>query len=657
MPERCRCRHRRGLRGRFRALFVAVVLGPLIALSATAEKLDHRTDSSGGAQRPAQPRILFLASYHPSFPSFRPQLEGLEKGLEENGLKPASYILDVEFMDSKRFDVSDRERLVENDLFEKFRRLKPYNLLVVADDNALRFAISRQDTLFAGMNIVFMSVNNIRLALAQNDNPRIVGVIEKRSVGETLALARKLFGNSGPIHTLSDNTRTGRINQRLLEELLEKRTDLGPVRIHSLNDYTYDGMFELLRRIPPTEPLMLGNPSRDYTGQSLELNEFLVRVRKVFLGPILVTQYHGFGLGALGGRIVSHFEQGRAAASLAARILNGESPKNLRVITDSPNVYMFDHRELDRLGITTDLLPDDAIILNRPTSILDDYAHWVIGGAAAILLQLALIMSLLKALALRRKSAAALKEAAKLAQAANHAKSAFLSNMSHELRTPLNSIIGFSNLMSKQVLGPMNKEKYLEFAGDIKESGRHLLNLVNGILDLSKIEVGKMSMAETRFSIDRLVSDCLTVVEPLADAARVELFRDLLPGISVTGDETKIKQVLINVLSNAIKFTGPGGRITVSTGFDDRDRFRISVQDTGIGMTEDEIATAMTVFGQVENHLTKTREGTGLGLPLARRLTELHDGQLDVASKKGEGTTVSVVLPAHRIVPQAMRAA
>jgi len=611
----------------------------------------------GSSQQASQPRILFLSSYHPSFPSFQPQLDGIRKGLEENGLPSGRYVLDVEFMDSKRFDYAEREADVEESLYKKFIHLKPYDVLIVADDNALRFAISRKDTLFARMQIVFLGVNNIKLAMAQNDDPRIVGVIEKRSADDTLELARRLFPKSGPITVIADDTRTGRLNRLQVERMLEKRPEIGHVDFLSLGKHTYDSLFERLRTLPAETPVYISNPSRDYMGHSLEFNEFLGRLRQVFNGPLFVTQDHGIGQGVLGGKIVSHFEQGRAAASLAARILNGSAPSALRVISESPNVYRFDFGELERLGIPLDKLPPNSIVANRPSSILDEHANWVFGAAAACAIQLSLILFLMKILALRRRAARELREAADLAEAANHAKSAFLSNMSHELRTPLNSIIGFSDLIRNQVMGPIANVKYLEFAGDINSSGLHLLNLVNGILDLSKIEVGKMTLSENKIDIGNLVADCLTIVDPLAKAAGVAIHRDILPDIRLRADETKIKQILINLLSNAVKFTEPGGRITLSSGFDIAGRFQIKVRDTGIGMTEDEIAISMTVFGQVEDHLTKTREGTGLGLPLARKLTELHDGQLVITSKKSEGTVVTVSLPGNRVAPREVRAA
>lgn len=594
------------------------------------------------------PRILLLASYHPAFPSFMPQIRGLQAGFEENGLAKGSYVLDVEFMDTKRFPVPEREQVVERDLTAKMAVLKPYDLIVTADDDALRFAIDRQNTLFAGTGIVFLGVNNIQLALAQNDNPRIVGVIEKRSVSETLLLARRLFPRAPAIHVITDGTRTGRINNRQLEKVLREHRQIGPVKIHSLGDQSYASLFAALKSLPSTTPLYLGNPSRDSTGQSLEFNEFYARLKEVFKGPVFVTQNHGIGLGTLGGKIVSHFEQGRAAAGLAARILRGEPAGTLRVIAESPNVYTFDYEQLRHFGIAIEQLPPQSELINRPRSIFDDYAHWVLGATAVLLIQLFLILALMKLLDRRREAAAALRDAADRAQAANHAKSAFLANMSHEFRTPLNSIIGFSDLIKNEIMGPLENGKYKEFATDINNSGEHLLKLVNGILDLSKIEVGQMSLMETTMDSRLLALDCIKVVEPLAAAARIELEYDLMPAVRLIADETKIKQVLINLLGNAIKFTPPLGTVHLKTGFDDQGGFQMIVQDTGIGMTPDEIEVSLSLFGQVEDHLTKTREGTGLGLPLANKLVELHGGILTVESEKHIGTTVTVTLPASR---------
>lgn len=611
-----------------------------------------------GAAAREQMRVLYISSYHPAFPTFFDQIAGFKEGLKQKGFDESQYLLDIEFLDSKRFPVREREKALEKDLTTKLARLKPYDLLVTADDNALRFAIARQDSLFAGLTIIFLGVNNSKLAADQNSNIRIVGVVEKRSVGETLQLANRLFPKADAIHIITDgNSSTSRANDRALQKAL-KETDLeGQIKIHALADQSYDALFTALGRLSPSTPLFINGMFRDAAGRRLEFSEFLVRLRQSFNGPVFVTQTHGIGDGVFGGRLVSHFEQGRTAAGLAAKILNGQPAGTLRVVTESPNLYIFDDAQLKRFGIISQQLPPQSVIKNRPKSILDDYADWVVGGAAALLVQLILILALVKILDRRREGAIALRDAADLAQAANQAKSAFLSNMSHELRTPLNSIIGFSDLIQSEVMGPLENAKYKEFAGDINNSGEHLLKLVNGILDLSKIEVGEMSLYETKMDTGLLAMDCLRIIRPLAEAASIDLRHDLTPDLLLTADETMVRQILINLLGNAVKFTTPGGSVRLSTGFNVAGRFQFTVTDTGIGMSDEDIEVALSVFGQVEDHLTKTRQGTGLGLPLAKKLVELHGGAMTIKSKKGAGTTITVTLPGTRISPREVKAA
>jgi signal transduction histidine kinase len=236
------------------------------------------------------------------------------------------------------------------------------------------------------------------------------------------------------------------------------------------------------------------------------------------------------------------------------------------------------------------------------------------------------------------------------AAAASLAKSQFLAQMSHELRTPLHAVIGFSELISQHVAPLPSSGKIAGFAADIMKSGRHLLELINSILDLSKVESGTASLTEEIVPLGEVIQDSLTTIRGQALEAGIETGAHLPPELPrVRGDTTKLRQVFINLLSNAVKFTPRGGSVTVSGRREPDGGFAAVVADTGIGMTEAEIAIAMEPFGQVENSLSRSFEGTGLGLPLARRLTELHGGRLIVRSVKGGGTTVEIVLPASRI--------
>jgi signal transduction histidine kinase len=233
------------------------------------------------------------------------------------------------------------------------------------------------------------------------------------------------------------------------------------------------------------------------------------------------------------------------------------------------------------------------------------------------------------------------------AEAANVAKSTFLANMSHELRTPLNAIIGFSEVIRDQAMGPVGLERYSGYAADIAHAGQHLLGIINDVLDISRIEAGKLDMATAAVEVAGTIADSIRAVTPQAERKRlvITLVEPIRP-IVVVADEQKLRQVLTNLLSNAVKFTPEGGRVTVSSVQQADGGVRLSVVDTGIGMDQDEIGLALQPFRQLENALTKSHEGTGLGLPLAKRLVELHGGRLEIESARGQGTVVHVLLPA-----------
>ncbi|MEQ9642934.1 MAG: ATP-binding protein [Alphaproteobacteria bacterium] len=246
---------------------------------------------------------------------------------------------------------------------------------------------------------------------------------------------------------------------------------------------------------------------------------------------------------------------------------------------------------------------------------------------------------------------AALKAARDEAQSANRAKSEFLAMMSHELRTPLNAIIGFSEVIRDQLFGSGAADRYQDYAGDIHASATHLLDLLNDILDLSKLEAGKVELHEEPCDIALTVEGALRLVRDRAEQGEVTLAVDGLDGLPpVIVDERRIKQVFLNLLSNAVKFTPQGGRVDIAGALDETGALVVTVVDTGIGIADADIPRALAPFGQIDSELARRYEGTGLGLPLTRSLLELHDGELRIDSQVGNGTRMSVVLPASRIV-------
>jgi two-component system cell cycle sensor histidine kinase PleC len=216
--------------------------------------------------------------------------------------------------------------------------------------------------------------------------------------------------------------------------------------------------------------------------------------------------------------------------------------------------------------------------------------------------------------------------------------------MSHELRTPLNAIIGFSEIMESGMFGPLGAEKYHEYCRDIRDSGQYLLDVINDILDMSKIEAGRIRLDLEETELDRILADAMRFISTRAQEKRLALLAEISPGIRLKVDRRAVKQILLNLLSNAVKFTPEGGRITVrgrATG----ETVMIAIEDTGIGIPADALKNLGRPFEQVESQFTKSHQGSGLGLAIAKSLVELHSGAMRIRSTLGVGTIVGVRLP------------
>jgi len=237
------------------------------------------------------------------------------------------------------------------------------------------------------------------------------------------------------------------------------------------------------------------------------------------------------------------------------------------------------------------------------------------------------------------------------AEIANRTKTEFLANMSHELRSPLNSVLGLAEIMKDELFGPLGSDRYRGYADDVYQSAKHLLDVITDILDISKIEAGKLSLHEGETDISNVIDTCVRLMYPRSSQAKIALTTDIAPGLpKVYADSRKAKQILLNLLSNAVKFTGKGGKVMVSARLNEDGELCLAVGDTGIGIEKKDIKKALSPFTQIDSSLSRKYEGTGLGLPISKALIELHGGRLEIESELGAGTTVTVVFPASRVV-------
>lgn len=326
------------------------------------------------------------------------------------------------------------------------------------------------------------------------------------------------------------------------------------------------------------------------------------------------------------------------------------SSVNPRNVTEGRDRSIVVQNVLRDLPITIVVAKPETAALREWKSIALLQANEAIVFSAIILIAISIVYRILR---MQERLIAELADAREQAQAASSYKSTFLANMSHELRTPLNAIIGFSEIINKEILGKISQPKYVEYSSDIHSAGSHLLELINEILDFSKIESGKLELSESVVDLHHVIERSIRLLRERADSKDVKItYHEPREVIAIKCDELRMRQVLLNLMANAIKFTPNGG--TVSIDVDATvNGISVAISDTGVGMTEEEVAQALQPFVQIKRLSLSKGEGTGLGLPIAIRLVELHGGLLKIQSKLAVGTTAQIRLPKWRVVGSA----
>lgn len=344
-------------------------------------------------------KVLLINSYHPAFPTFYNQIEGIKSVFDT-----ANIELDVEFMDSKRFIDEENTYLFKNYLSYKLKNTSPFDAIIASDDNALIFVLENQDSLFRNIPIIFCSVNDINNALNQNHNPIITGVVEAVSMKETLALMLNLFPDADTLYAIVDKAPSGQGDLRTFFSHQDHFKKVKFIEL-SLANKTFQEFETELQHITPNNPVLLLSAYCDKNNKPVSFYESLRLIKTNLKAPLFHLWYHGMGKGILGGKLISHFEQGKKAAQIVCRIFSGEDISSIQVLNDSPNIYAFDYNELQKFNIDKTQLPESSTIINVPQSFYTKHKK-LISGILVLIAFLVSFVILLSFNIMNRKKAA-----------------------------------------------------------------------------------------------------------------------------------------------------------------------------------------------------------------------------------------------------------
>lgn len=320
----------------------------------------------------SQKTILFISSYHPGFPTFFPQIKGLR-----DILAPASIKFDIEFMDAKRFFSEEDQQIFYDSLRKKLHQLPRYDLVLTGDDAALHFIDKHRQELFPDQPIVFFGLNDIPYALSFDADPQITGVVEQISIIDTVHVMQKWFCKQSPFMLITDVTESGQAN---LLQFQQEMAALGidQYKLFSLSDYRFDELNEHLRQLETPCAILPLSLYRDYTGNTQEFEESFQDIRRSTSAPIFHLWYHGMGSGVLGGKLVSHRQQAKTAATIALQLLQGKVTPTLPILRASPNMFVFDYNEMQRHGLRIEDLPKHSRVINKPDPLHRRYRMYML---------------------------------------------------------------------------------------------------------------------------------------------------------------------------------------------------------------------------------------------------------------------------------------
>ncbi|MEN8076162.1 ABC transporter substrate binding protein [Clostridioides difficile] len=578
--------------------------------------------------------ILFISSYNSYFISFDDQVKGIKAGFNND------INLRVEYMDSKVLENKESEENFYNLLKYSFESYEKFDAIIAGDDYALKFCLKYRNDLFTGIPISFLGIQKDPIIKEAFQYELVSGVKEVESIEENIELIKKFHPNVKKIFFLNNS------GDSFYEEITKKYDELTFNKIIT-EDLSISMFREVISNLDNTSAIISLYPNDFKYGEWLsttDVNELIKSVNYEI--PIYSVLSYGMDSGSIGGKLISHFNQGKMAAEIALRLLNGENPIDIYIGDDSANEYIFDYKELNRFDINRGDIPKNSIIINDPINVIKEYKELVIGIGLTFIALLILIIFLIKYICYKRKYEKQIIIAMNKSEEANKLKTHFISNISHELKTPINVILSAVQLMELTSLkSELNYNKY----SVIKENCYRLTRLLNNIIDIQKVELNDIRLNLENINIVNLIEELVLSIVPYAESKNINLIFDTNEEEIITKiDINKIERAILNLISNAIKFSNDDGNVFISLDFEET-KFKIIIEDDGIGIHEKDISRVFDRFTQVDNSLTRNNEGSGIGLSIVKSFIQLHNGKITVESKVNEGTKFIIELPINKV--------
>ena len=592
-------------------------------------------------------RVVFINSYHRGYEWSDGIEEGLRQRLNASGKRVE---ISYEYLDSRRFTYGTQMEPLAQSMAAKYAAYHP-DLVVLSDNPAFDFVVKYRKRLFPDIPIVFCGFNSFRPDnLAGIDNA--TGINEEVTFEGTADLALKVHPETRTlVFIMSSSDATGKRNSKTLtESVFPKYRER--FNILTIQDASWTALRETLAQLPRDALVFISGMIRQPGEATLSVAGYAQMIAAA--SPVPTYGFWDFylGSGVMGGHVLTGRDHGIAAADVALRILGGAKAGSIPVMMTSPATDRFDYKAMERFGIAADDLPAGSEVINRPHSLWRDYRSQIVVGIFLVLVETALIILLFRLLRDRRKAlssligqhgeleaqARALSLAKEEAESANMAKNAFLANVSHEMRTPLHQIIGLSDLVRREPLSEKQAER-MEKLGQVCV---RMATLVDQLLKITRLEANASPLTEERFLLSQLLNDVVSVIEAWAAEKSLALLVESPPdSVALLGDAAFLKEALLAYASNAIRFTNSGritlrARIAEEAGPDVVLRFE--VEDTGIGIAEEDLSRLFSVFQQLDNSSTRKFGGLGIGLAMTRKIARLMGGDAGCHSTPGVGS-------------------